>query len=320
MLRERDAVLRELNKPWKKDPFPDLVLTVSGPGADQLTVEGNVLTVGTLYSADLTTISLGTLAQHLRALGMTVTVASSEENVTAAVLLDGYGPGDLARWSNPNWRLPDTFGRALEHSRTQVDLALAQLNLLTAGGAWADWWGRYTGTPRHAAEDDATYTARQLHELLRHRENTYSLADLLEEDMPDIRVLSIETARPAVFTCSVMTLRFHPLAGWRWNADTVHITVEGFPSRALLALAQANVAAGITVYLDGRVAFDDATVEGGIGYDFQDVAWQIRPPKPMQIGPGQIGVDKIGPDPGPPVDLTAHWQIATWRLNTWGHS
>ena len=294
-MRERDAILRELNRPWKKDALPQAVLTVIGAGAEALIVQDDWLAVADT-SVDLRACSLGELAEQLRALGFTVDVTAEEQAVMAAVLLDTVGGASLARWTNPNWRLPDTCGRGLERGRTHVDLALAQLNLLSAGGAWADFWGRYTGTPRRTDEDDATYTDRQLHELLRPRENNYALANLLEEDFPPIRVENVSNTLSRCFQCSDTVMREHPLRGRLFNACTVELVVDGFPTPALVIAARANVAAGIYIYVRGEWALD--AMESPAGYDFKATNWMFGKPLPIQINaPPPIGIGKIGPDP-----------------------
>ncbi len=241
--------------------------------------------------------TLGELALALTAVpdvGVVLELAGSEA-VRAAVLLEAPampvgGAGlPVFRWTNPTWQLLEAVRPLLEAAAADVDVAVDQLHLLRAAGDFAELWGAFTGTDRVSGELDEAYTARQLLELLRPRENNQALAALLEHDT-GVVVEEVADLRRDVFVCSGSRMRGRPLAGRRFNACTTEVRVSGFPGGAVADLAARHAAAGITVFVTGTMELDglDSDLDIGSG------ELQVGEPPPMQIGVTAIGIGKIG--------------------------
>lgn len=298
---ERQALLGALPRIFRTGPQPVAALTCSWAGAGALTI---AVTEAALELAvddePLATIArAGTLAELALALtalpDVGVAIAAGAELLRAAVLLEapalsvGGGGLTLFRWSNPTWRFLEAVRPLLEDAAADVDVAVAQLNLLEAGGDFAELWGRLTGTVRDVDELDDAYTARQRHELLRPRENNQGLAALLEEDT-GVVVEEIADLRRDVFVCSGSRLRGRPLAGRRFNACTAEVRVRGFPGGMVAHLAELHAAGGVTVFVTGTLELDGL----GSDLDIGSGALQVGEPPPMQIAVTPIGIGQIG--------------------------
>lgn len=298
---ERHALLSALPRVFRTgpQPAPALVCTWAGAGTLTVAVTATALELA-IDDVSLATIAradtLADLALALTALpDVGVVLAEGSEAVRAAVLLEAPALPVTAeglvlyRWTNPTWRLLEAVRPLFEDAAADVDIAVDQLNLLRAGGDFADLWGRLTGTARGVDELDDAYTARQLRELLRPRENNEALAALLEEDT-DVVVEEVADLRRDVFTASRSPLRGRPLAGRRYNACTTEVRVRGFPGGAVAHLAALHAAAGITVFVTGTLELDGL----GSDLDISSGALQVGEPPPMQIGITAIGIGKIG--------------------------
>lgn len=304
---ERDALLSYLPTPWRKDALPVPVFqvllaqagtvrvadgrldVVDGSGVSLLSVDldDRHLTMAQLFDTIVATPLLGAvaLADDITADQLAGSLLDTED-----VVADGGGAVQLFRWSSPTWRLLDPARRQLVEKVAKIDIGLAQGNLLTSAGDFADWWARWLGAMRREGEGDATFTARQLRELIRPRENNLALATLLEAEF-GVTVVEVIDLRPLVFVASRTPLRGHPLRGWRYNSASIEVRLIGFPSAALIALARQQLAAGITAFFLG--VYDLEAVPAA--YDFAETPIVIGTPPAMQIGPGRIGVGKIGP-------------------------
>lgn len=395
----RGRLLAELNRPWRKDPLPAVALQLaySGPGAVVVTItEGRLAVDGrdgaasvvVDLDAGLTLTALAeTLALHE---GCTATVVPAMAAVRAVTLLDESqrpltaSPQDFVAWTSPTWRVLEVARQALVAAATRIDVALAQLNLLTAAGYFADLWGRYTSTrrrpPVHApvtgsvvsvtagsplavassrlpwelavggpgpstlfngarlvlgdvsvviaaylpkgtsglgssdfprlvlvgpwpgatqftadytivwdAEPDDAYTQRQLRELLRPRENNIALAVAITEDT-GVPVREVRDLRRQVFTLNG-PLRGRPLPGTRCNTATAEVVLEGEPTVAVIASAQAHAAAGVHVLVLGAMT----PPMGASTLDVVVRAIVIGDVPPMQIGVTPIGGGRIAP-------------------------
>lgn len=304
MSLERAGILEALPRVFRRDPQPVAALTLTYTGAGTCTaavVDGAFVLAGEDGAPSETvplTGTLGELAGLLAAVaGVTCVVSEAAAGaLPATMLLDeparglSVAPLGFVRWRSPLWQLLDAIAEQLRGLVAAAPAARAQLNLLTAGGAFADAWGALTGTVRRAGEADGDYTTRQLHELLRGRENNQALAALLEEGGPGIHVTEVADLEREVFVCSGSPLRGRPLAGARHNACTIEVRLDGFPSAAVLAIARAHVAAGVEVFVHGRYALPTVPSE----YDIGDGVLVVGEPPAMQIGVGRIGVGRIG--------------------------
>ncbi len=300
---ERQALLQALPRMFRTDPRPVAALSCTWGGAVGITL---AVTDGAIVLADADGVvvasvalvgTLGDVAAALNSvLNLTCTLTDPvAAPVAAATLLEApAAPLSAAvtihRWTNPTWQLLEAIRPGLEAAAGDIDTAIAQLNLLMAGGDFAELWGVLTGTVRRPGELDATYTARQLRELLRPRENNQALAQLIEEDtgvvVDGIVDLSREVYRP-----SATPLAGAFLPGRRYNASTAEVRMRGFPGGLVAHLAQANAAAGITVFVVGALDLD------GLGSDLEvdSSPIQVGEPPFMQIGVTAIGVGRIAP-------------------------
>lgn len=162
----RSRLLAELHRPWRKDPLSvaALALGYAGAGSVSITITETTLALAGQDGAPSLAVDLdavGTLAALAQAIlatpGYLATVAPGMGPVLASTLLEESArsltatPAPFLAWSSPNWRVLEPARRLLRGAATRIDLALAQLNLLTAAGYFAELWGRYTTTPRRAA-------------------------------------------------------------------------------------------------------------------------------------------------------------------------
>jgi hypothetical protein len=285
-------------------PTPAIVLTYTGTG----TATAEVTETGvSMTSTELSPITVAFESRTLEALCIDITGATgglitatladaAVAAVRAAALLpDGpvalAGLGrSFARWTNPVWQFGAAFGEALAAAAARLDAALAQLNLLTSAGFFANLWGRLTGTVRRTGEADDTYTIRQLHELLRPRENNEALAALIEEDA-GVAVTEVRDLRRDVLELSGGPLRQGMLPGRDYNACVAEVRLEqDFPSVAVLAATRGNVAAGIACRVRGTLPI---VAESTLAVYLRDL--QVGEPPAMTIGTTAIGVGKVGP-------------------------
>ena len=158
----RARLLAELNRPWRKDPLPapGLVLAYDGPGSITVTItetaialtgEGGAPSLARELEAD----TLATLVLALAQLpGVTASAEPGSAALLATTLLEEVdrpltvAPGTFLVWTSPNWRVLEPARRLLRATAARLDVAIAQLNLLTSAGFFAELWGRYTTTLR----------------------------------------------------------------------------------------------------------------------------------------------------------------------------
>jgi hypothetical protein len=295
-----------LSRVIRRDPVaaPALTLTYSGAAAllariaeDALVIEDEDGTPQAVIALEGRTLAqlVGDVEAALLGVGAVLVDDAWAPVLAEALLVDGPTPLDGAGvtfsvFTSPNWRLLGAVRGAVEGAVARLDAGMAQLNLLTADGAFADLWGQLTGTPRRREESSTAYTLRQLRELIRHRENNMALADLIEQEVLGVHVVDVTDLRPLVFVCSGSPMRGRPLAGRRYNAATCEVVLEGFPSVFILELARAHVAAGVTVFVRGTYTL----AEGRVDYRVTSSPLRIGTPPPMVIGTGIVGVGQIG--------------------------
>ena len=153
--------------------------------------------------------------------------------------------GDLYIFENLLWVLLRPLGFALEARSEGISSALAQLNLLTSEGEWADTWGRFLGIRRHAGEADATYTARMKHEIIRGRENNLALAQILADDF-GIEDVVIEDLLPLVLIWNETRWQSY-VAGQIYNSGAFRVIYAdpgGVDSRQVVAAVAKHKSAG----------------------------------------------------------------------------
>jgi hypothetical protein len=330
----RTALLRELPSPWRKDPLAEPAIRITGPVGTVVTLVDQVLTIHaelalapyvrwneplgwnrSIWAPNADAIRSGEIplvGQSLDELRIQIGNAGAGATLiglgarSTHVLLDqpdqaSVGPDTpvtLYAFTSHTWWFLSPMAAALDAAQTNVDVGLAQLDLLTAAGVFADRWGAYCGIPRRADEADADYTARIRHELLRPRENNLALADLLETDFPPLTVTSVtDLITECLEPSDDRALRGRPLRGWVYNIATIEIVCDGLPTAAVVAAAERNVAAGVRVYIRGQWAVP--TMPSPAGYDFAGSQILLGVPAYMTINaPPEIAVGAIAPPGG----------------------
>ena len=326
----RDALLRELPSPWRKEAVAVVALTIDGPLGTVVTLGSDVLTVQAPSSLTPTAIPLAQTLDAIRLECGNVGVGCALTNVALAPVSGGVllpfpttvvqatAPVSLFAWTSDTWWVLDPLAEQLAAESVNVDVGLAQLNLLTAAMSFADYWGTYLGIPRFPGEDDATYTARMRWWTIRPKENNYALANCLEEDFPPLKVSAVEDTVTHCFEPSDdRPLRYRPLRGWHYNVATIDILTTGaFPNADMVNDAARLVACGVKIFLRGSYAL--TPMQSPAGYDFTGSQLTIGVPLPIQINNiPPIGVGKIGPDPGVAPGI-AQWDVSKWDLSKWG--
>jgi hypothetical protein len=289
---------------------PGLRLHYTPGPADALKVEIEAEAIRFTGTASAPTFTLeldrtyDDLKTQIEAQGITVTLDTGLGSSSALTLvphpltsvpLTAGGALILQRWTNPLYRFWHPIARRLERESDKIDDAIDQLNMLLAAGHFADFWGELSSTVRGSGEDDSTYTTRQRHELIRRRDTNQALAAILEEDF-GVTVEQVDDLRPQVFRFSATPMRGYPLAGDRYNADSVFIRIREFPTRPLLAAINRHIAAGITAFLRGSLLTPAVGIGGGIISTLGvDPGLSVIGTQPdMQISTGTIEVGRIG--------------------------
>lgn len=141
------------------------------------------------------------------------------------------------------------------------------------------------------AETDEAYTARQLYELVRPRENNLALAELIRTDTGVI-VEDVRDLQRDLFIPSETPVRGRFLPGKKYTAMAAEVMLRDFPTLAAIEAARANVAAGVAVFVLGT--FRMAALSPS-SLTFRTRRLIIGPVPAMEIGVGAIGAAKIGP-------------------------
>jgi hypothetical protein len=187
-------LLGSIYRAFNKDANAYLALRINYSGGPLVwTVADGILT-GTsgstqLFSLDLSQYTLATLAAALAAVpGVSVPfLTSNNTSLSARVLIDASGDqsasnGDhLMAYSSTLWALLEPFASELVAAALQIKQALLQMSLKTASNEWVDEWGGYFNVPRESGEQDASYAARIVMEVLRPRGNNVAIEAALFE-------------------------------------------------------------------------------------------------------------------------------------------
>lgn len=169
-------------------------LVIETPSADQIFqgtdfIVAEVAQSGTVVPGFDSSINIGadgyTLANLVSGLNALTGVSavlldSSMGNYLARGIMPGeyeigssttlYYPGSML------WHEMSVFGWIFDEQAARIDLAKAQLNPLTAAGAWLNYWGKdHFGIGRLGGESDTLYARRIVHEILRQTCNNKAL-------------------------------------------------------------------------------------------------------------------------------------------------
>jgi len=129
-------------------PVDAISLAYAGAGTVQARVEGERLILESTgspvpsFTVDLAAATLAEVVAQLTFIGLTPVLLDAAAGAVRGIsLLEeparalSATPLVFARATNPLWRLLQPAGRRLDRAADRLDVALAQLNLLTAGGS-----------------------------------------------------------------------------------------------------------------------------------------------------------------------------------------
>ena len=170
---------------FDKDPLSVLVFRLWHDSVARWSIHGGSMAVevGTsLFTYDLSTLTVTQLIDALRADGMDVQHISSRfDQHSALVLVDADGDqlesnGDhVYAFTSLMWALFSAYSREIDRASYEVQQALLQMVLLTAEGEWLDLWGTLYAVARVDGETDSAYRIRIPREAFRVRVNARAI-------------------------------------------------------------------------------------------------------------------------------------------------
>lgn len=204
---------------------------------------------------DLSALSVGQLANALRADGFDVQPGAPEfELLSAMVLVEGRGDQDTSNGDHVHgftsllWAIMTAYGAEIREAEYQVQQALRQMVITQAEGEWLDLWGTLYGVQREAAEADADYAPRIPEEAFRLRVNAFAIEDAVFAKT-GYRI-TIEEPWKQLMRTSVSPLSedHYLYDGERWGYHLIRPVATGYVDWAqVLPVIQRNKAAGVIV-------------------------------------------------------------------------
>lgn len=191
----REKLLGYLHSVFDKDPEAVPVIRISASGNAQWEVKDRTLTVknsflGNSSEFDLTGYTLRELVQEIRYAGFSVTVIKDGFlDRPSDILLEGFGDegngynGDtLYAFTSPLWSILNTVGLTLEETHQNACIeGVNQAYFDRARDYWLDVWGMFFGINRLDGQDDESYLAAIIEEVLRLRNNHYAMKNAVEK-------------------------------------------------------------------------------------------------------------------------------------------
>lgn len=198
------------------------------------------------------TVSFAALSATLRAAGVRVDYANADLAArSAATLVSGSGTDatPLVAFQSNLWALLDAYGVEVRSAETNLEAALAQLQVDTADGEFLDFWGEFFACPRLPGEADATYSARMVAEVLRPRNNRYAI----ENAVKDLTGALVSLREPwkEIFTLDSSAMSdvhaFQDGSFFTWNVfqPIFHSSVTAAERDRILAIIERNRPAGV---------------------------------------------------------------------------
>ena len=194
------SLLNRLNSIFSKDPRKITAFQLKVGSDAQLTIQDRQLTVNfvnttipafTLSLIDpydsVKSISISSLYNQLQA-DTRFTVSSLNSvlaNLGAIALVEGTYNLSANVFSNISaatsilWAIFRPLAYVLEKTKDDTDLALQQLQFVTATGDFLDYWGSVFGIPRYIGEPDNQYSIRLLWETVKPRLNNKALENII---------------------------------------------------------------------------------------------------------------------------------------------
>ena len=189
-MRLTQKLLGLLHRVFDPDPERFIALRIRYGGGLVWTVSEGVLTttvsggIGSNLTINLVNYTIRQLINFLsQQPGYSVTSSASSEqmSLSARILIDGSGNiaasnGDrLFAYTSLVWVYLESVGVELRAAKAQIPQALNQMSITTASDDWIDELGAYYGVPRLQGENDASYGARIIAEVVRPRSNNVAM-------------------------------------------------------------------------------------------------------------------------------------------------
>lgn len=203
-------------------------------------------------SYDLRAWSIGALMEDIAShQGYTATLLDpTVGTLLASALIDGANrldlstPVDLSIATNPLWVFMKAVAYAIADEETNTDTALDQLNVLKAAQYFADVWGDRLGVLRNTGESDSVYTQRIVDTILRKRENSLAIEQLIADTFGV--VATVEDLWPLVLNFNNRVV-FSKLPGNVFNVANFLVTVP-LIGQTLIELVNAQKAGGTRAF------------------------------------------------------------------------
>jgi len=180
--------------------------------------------------------------------------------MVAAALIDDVLNADLssskdfALSTNPLWVFLRPLAWALEDHANSADTALAQLNILTSRGHFADFWGDFLDVVRRSGETDVSYVERIVRTILLKRDNNRAIEQIVYDEFG--MTVTVDDLWPTLLELN-NTPVFSRLPGQVYNIGTFLVTGSGI-TQAVIDLVNKHRAGGTRAffrsYLDVEIA------------------------------------------------------------------
>lgn len=212
--------------------------------------------ISTIYalqdlSLDLRAYTMERLAEFLNGHGFQAAVILPRyKKMLAASLIDDVLNADLSSSkdfsisTNPLWVFLRPLAWAIEDHAASVDTALAQLNILTSQGYFADFWGRFLDIVRKPGEGDIMYTERIVRTILLKRDNNRALEQIVLDEF-GVKV-EVEDLWPTVLNIN-NSIIFSKIPGQVFNVGNFLVTGP-IVGQALIDLVNRHKAAGTRAF------------------------------------------------------------------------
>lgn len=264
-----------LTQVFSRVPALRPVMTVDALAATTLTVADNTLTItsGVLDLAyDLRNWTFERLIEELDDQGVTATLVDLRlAKILAAALVDDSftltAPVTLSGDFNPLTIYLKPVAFAVERHEVNIDIALAQLNVLTSRQYFADYWGLVLGILRKMGESDVDYTQRIVDEILLKRDNNLALEQIIENEFGI--AASVQDLWPSVLNIN-NAICFSKIAGEVYNVGNFLVIAE-LTDDDLIGLIAKHKAGGTRAFLR-RTADAEFVDAATMATDFFDLS------------------------------------------------
>lgn len=260
---------------------------------------------------------LADLLADLAPFGITTTFLDEDLlQVPTAALLQKSGSSAssetdaLEMFTSALWTVLDAYASELTDADVNLVAALEQLYMNTADGEILDVWGGYFGIPRKPDEEDPTYYARIVREVLRPRVNRFAIEAAVYDDTG--LLVSLREPHKEIFRLSVS-----PLSGGHHLHDGTFFTYNVFQPiyhsnmtlaerDRILAIIERNRPAGCLI-VGPDVQPPIAYAEGEFGQSVSSTIQLTNNLRVMPFGIGQLSATLALSNTRELVNSQFHW-------------